>query len=139
MFDNVTNKDDKRRMEIFETYGATIDKKWYLNDNEYDILKYYGLTAEALDTLIEEHFADENERQNSAPTIGTIRKFLHAHPSFTAHGYIVTPNREDYRVSIEGVESDKSTPEEIKAFTKIFHRADDFVIGGDGSCYCWYD
>lgn len=136
MFANVTNKDDVRRREIIQEKGI-IDYR-YFNDGKYDILRYERLTGDALDTLIKEGFADEDEQQNACPCIREINKFIHEHPNFTAHGYIVTPERPDYRVSIEGVWGEDCDERDKEDFIRIFRRADDFTING-GVCYCWFD
>lgn len=138
MFDNVTNKDDARRQEIITEHGGNIMTKYVSEDGRYDILPYDNLTGDALDTLIKEGFADEDEQQNSCPCIREINAFLHAHPNFTAHGYIVTPERSDYRVSIEGVSGTECCLEDTEDFIRLFRRADDFTINGD-ECYCWFD
>ena len=137
MFDNVTNKDDARRHEIIESCGGIIMDGWS-DSKGYDIKYYEGLTAAGLDTLIKEGFADEDEQQNSCPCIRAIYKFIHEHPHFTAHGYIVTPRRADYRVSIEGVTGEECNAEDIHDFVEMFRRADDFIIEG-GHCHCWFD
>ena len=137
MFNNVTNKDDARRQAIIKECGGTIKDGWSNRDG-YDILYYDGLTAAGLDTLIKEGFADEDEQQNSCPCIRDINKFIHEHPNFTAHGYIITPRRADYRVSIEGVDGRECNSTDVEDFTQMFRGADDFTIFGC-HCYCWFD
>lgn len=137
MYANVTNMNDKRRHEIIEECGGTIRDGWS-DSKGYDIKYYEGLTAAGLDTLIKERFADNNECQNCCPCIKEINKFLHEHPNFTAHGYIVTPRRPDYRVSIEGVEGKDCNAKDIEDFIDLFGDADDLTVEG-GVCYCWFD
>lgn len=138
MFENITNRNDTERMNIIEENGGTIDKRHIGKDGQYDILRYEGLNVEGLRLLLEKGFADPEERQNCAPPIQDIYDFMCQHPGFTAHGYIVTPNRADYRVSIEGVECCDYDSSDAEAFSALFHDADDFVVE-DGNLYCWYD
>ena len=116
--------------------------------DKYDILYYDELTAAGLHALLKKKYADPDERQNSAPDIATIFRFLQEHPNFTCHGYIVTPKRSDCRVSVEGVEGVNCSPEDISDFALTFRRADEFrITTGDDDypecdgirCYCWYD
>ena len=126
------NKDDNRRQEIM---GLEVD--W---DKQPcgGTAGYQDLDVEQLMTLIEEKFAEPEEAQNEAPTIQEIYDFMSLHTDFVAHGYIVSPNRSDYRVSIEGVRLDrKPTQEELQDFTTLFRHADEFDIGD--TCYCWFD
>lgn len=149
VFPRVYNRDDKKRQEIISTYGNLFDRgslrdsaKGFIKD--YDLLYYAGLTAEGLKLLIEKGYADPEDRQNSAPSIGEFLEFMKAHPRFGAHGYIVTPERDDYRVSVEGLSCCGADIEDIVAFTNEYAHADEFSIDqseeGEGYvCRCWYD
>lgn len=137
MFDNVTNKDDARRQQIITENGGVFGNG-IETDRGYDLKYYSGLNVEGLELLLKEGFADPEERQNCAPSIQDIYEFMQQCPGFTAHGYIVTPDRNDYRVSIEGVECGDYSMSDLKLFASLFHDADDFTVE-DGYLYCWYD
>ena len=125
------NKDDNRRQEILG-----IDVDWM--ERRGGTASIDNVTVEQLKLLIDEKFADPEECQNDAPSIQDIYDFMENYPEFVAHGYIVSPNRTDYRVSLEGVKLErKPTPDELQDFTTLFRHADTFDIV-DG-CYCWFD
>jgi len=103
------------------------------------IEKFSGLDIGRLDALMSAGHADPLERQNDAPSTAEFRNFLAANPRFTVHGYVVSPDRHDYRLSIEGAQLDMDpTPQERAAFVAMFSFADEFVATDD-RLYCWYD
>ena len=125
------NKNDKERQRILGIEG-----------NDYSMggtTRIRELTLAQLDELLEKNFADPEDAQNNAPTFQEIRDFIAAHPDFVAHGYAVSPERYDYRVSLEGIKLDrKPTEEELRDFVNFFRYADEFECEEDG-CYAWYD
>ena len=105
----------------------------------YDIYHFQGLTLEKLELLFKENFIDGDDAQDSAPTAQEILEFMRANPRFTCHGYAVTIERSDYRVSIEGVSlEEKVTEADRENFTNLFRHADEFSCSSSG-CYCWFD
>ena len=147
IFPAITNLDDERRQAIIRENGGEIRCGWRGQQNDkgvfvdYDILPFRGLTAKGMATLISEGFADSEDAQNCAPTYKEIMDFIEVHPDFTAHGYIVTPERDDYRVTVEGVAGYTDDCGEERAFAKMFRRADEYECNehGDGYCRAWYD
>ena len=124
------NMNDKRRHEI-----VGLD----FSDEKYDLKRIDNITADKLQILIDEKFADPTDCQNSAPSIADILEFLKANKGFSAHGYIITPKRNDYRVSLEGVDKRGDiSVEDRQAFTDMFRMADEFTCDSN-SCHCWYD
>ncbi len=127
-------------------YNKDWEKRDELISGEADIEKYrWGgiyhfkeMNVDTLKALLDEHFADPEEQQNDAPCIKDIYDFMVDHPGFTAYGYVVSPERHDYRVSIEGVDGTyaEKDMETIKDFTDLFRYADEFDIE---NLYCWYD
>ena len=111
-------------------------------ESEYlgGVRHYSGLNLKDLNKLIKLGYADLDEEQNFAPTIGEFRQFMEEHHGYTAHGYVVSPNRDDFRVSIEGIEKDTGyeTAEELEDFISMFRHADEFNVSKTGM-YCWYD
>jgi len=106
--------------------------------SDYSLFSFDNLGSAKLEALIELGFADPEDNQNDSPTIGEILKFLKANPSFTAHGYAVTPERDDYRISIEGVEGHTGDEQQISEFIKMFGDANEFSAKR-GKQYAWYD
>ena len=101
----------------------------------FERLPYY-----VLEGLIEDGFADPNETQNYSPCIYEFLMFMKKHPMFMAHGYTVSPYRDDYRVTIEGVRYDGDVmdldKETIVDFVELARGADELDI----RCpYCWWD
>ena len=127
------NKDWKRRDEIIKSGRGKRE------DGTYDVYHFDGMTLKTLELLFKENFIDATEMQNCAPSCGTIFEFMKANKRFTCHGYAVSPERIDYRVSIEGVKlTKKPTEAEKDNFVETFRMADEFTCNANG-CYCWYD
>ena len=104
------------------------------------VRSFSGLNLSKLNKLIYLGYADPDEAQNCAPTIGEFKEFMADYPKYTAHGYTVSPKRNDFRVSIEGIEKDTGyeTAEELEDFISMFRHADEFNVSKTGM-YCWYD
>ncbi|TNH28330.1 hypothetical protein FHG89_15300 [Micromonospora orduensis] len=67
------------------------------------IASFDDLDVGELAELLELRFVDPYDRQNAAPTVWEIFRFLCAHPDVRAAGYVVSLDREDYRTSIESI------------------------------------
>ena len=103
------------------------------------IRHFNGLNYKSLCILIGTGFADPEERQNESPSIREIAAFMMKYPAFTAHGYTVSFDRDDYRISIEGVdgsEAELNNVQMIKDFIELFGNADE--LNAD-NLYCWFD
>jgi len=124
------NRDVKRRNKLL---GISEDTEWFGG-----VAYFKDLDVETLKILLDEKFADPDDCQNAAPSIGQIYDFMQEYPKFKAHGYAVVETRFDYRISIEGVTAEDVEPEELAAFAKMFHDADDF-IATRWLCHCWFD
>ncbi len=104
----------------------------------YDVFRFEGLSYKDLLTCIKKGWADPEETQNSSPSIQELADFLKDNPAFKAHGYVVSPRREDRRISLEGVKAYKRpSPRSVQAFLKMFRQADecDVVM----PYRAWYD
>ena len=77
---------------------------------------------------------------NSCPGVQDLfLPFLQRHPDFTAHGYAVSKERQDSRITIEGIEcAAPMTIETVIDFANSFRRADDFSLSSSNA-RCWYD
>lgn len=126
------NRDTKRRNEILG-----IKNEQYTGS----CMSVYGITLDSLNQLIEEEFIDLNESQNYSPTTEEIRDFMAAHSNYDikAYGYMITPNRSDYRVTLEGIEyAGEVTMDLAIDFVNMFRGADEFDLTENGFS-CWYD
>ena len=109
-----------------------------LSEEDDDCANFDGLSPAVLKDLLDLKFADPKEhKQENAPTTREFLKFMLAHPGFTAHGYVISIKRSDYRVTIEGCEGPVTEPQAIIDFATTFRLADNFEID-NGSGYCWY-
>lgn len=125
------NQKDRRRCALLNITGT------YVNGG---IEHFDNLSADTLQTLIDEGFADPDDTQNNSPSLQEILDFIREYPDFKAHGYAVSPERSDYRVSLEGVEGTVYRPSDaFSAFVETFDGADTFEISKSGNCYAWYD
>lgn len=111
----------------------------------YDPEKYKGgcrsfnyLTKKDLKWLIDNNFIRLDEAQNNAPTVEAFYEFLKENNGYFVHGYTVSPDRSDYRVSIEGLHRDTpiETVDEIKAFVMFARWAEELDLD---TGYCWWD
>ena len=126
------NRDIKTRDEVL--FGKYNPDRYHFGG----IARFEGLDVETLKWLLEHNFADPDETQNDSPTIEEFLDFMERHPEFTAHGYAVTDKRDDYRISIEGVETNETPAdrETIFDFMGWFRFADELQLDPP---YCWYD
>jgi len=117
------------------------------NPEDYDGLtkRFEGMTIATAEALIAQGFLDPKETQNNSPTVREFIDFAkdHLDADFRFHGYVVGPEREDCRVSFEGIESnnDEISRETLLDFAKMFlveYPADDTDVGYE-RLYCWYD
>jgi len=126
-----TKIDYKRRDEL--VIGAALEP------DSYDVFRFDGLMAHHLTKLIEEGFADPNDQQNEAPKIYEFAKLMRKWPMWRAHGYMVTPLRDDCRISLEGIRYKGKIPAEMRDdFVAYFGHADDFDNEKD-YLYAWFD
>jgi hypothetical protein len=121
--------DDKRRCELL---GIKPD---YTCGG---ITPFKGLSAANFKALIDEGFLDPHGAQNYSPEAHEFLSFIEEHPHFTAHGYAVSPERGDCRVSIEGIQGNVArTSRAFFDFIDRFRDADEFEVVPE--CYAWYD
>lgn len=127
------NKDIKRRDEII--FG-----EYKPDDYKFGGVKQFsGLPLETLKLLIEEGFLDPEDCQNNSPSAEEFMNFIEQHPDFTAHGHAVDSTRDDYGVTIEGIELFGARSRETeREFVMFSQHADDFVFN-DKALFCWWD
>jgi len=140
---NDLNKDYKtRNLIIFGEVELSAALKTFHRDPLNwmgGIARFENLSLSQLKELIDNNFIDLEDCQNSSPSVGEFYEFMKSNPKFTAHGYAVSHERSDYRVSIEGVSCNKPyTKKELADFVHLCRRVDDLVIE-DKKLYSWWD
>ena len=109
-------------------------------DEKYDCMAFAGMTREALQVCLDKGWTTKDEAQNSAPNVGEILDFLKDNPAFKAHGYVVTAERQDARISVEGVQASGAPAEQVQEFINMFRHADNFDASLEsGDCFAWFD
>lgn len=105
-------------------------------------LRYFDtLTLNQIDQFDELGVLDMDERQNDSPTIGEMIDFLRARETdgWYVHGYCISPERDDFRITFEGVGKNSApSRKDIIDFITLFRWADEFYVDDDG-LRCWYD
>ena len=103
-------------------------------------LHFEGLSKDKLQELVNKGFADPKECQNSSPSIQEFLQIGEISNKVTFHGYLVSPDRQDYRASIEGIDADDLTVDELLLLIKEVHYADEFDFDKEkGSIRAWWD
>lgn len=128
------NRDHERRDALLAPYAGAQGGCIY---------SFSEVPLETLEVLFEEGFIDPEDAQNFAPTAGEFLEMLRAVPTLTVHGYAVSHEREDYRVSIEGVAGTVPTLTALDILTD--YRADEATTETDlatpdlTNIYLWWD
>jgi hypothetical protein len=103
-------------------------------------LRYFrGLPLPVLEELITHGFVDRGDWNDCPGVDAAFLPFMRRNPEFAAHGYAVDWDRDDVRISIEGVQ--KLAPlskTELIDFINTFNGADEVQVT-EQSAYCWYD
>ncbi len=114
---------------------AGVDVEWGVDD--------LGGTAEisvgrdTVDRLLQERFLSPDEYHNEGPTAWDIFRFMCDHPGASAVGYVVSPERPDYRTTLVGLSVDG--PFDVDRFDELCDGADSAErVGGSGG-FCWFD
>ena len=116
----------------------------------YDFDKYLGgcrhfegVGILELEALLDAGFLDPEETQNGSPTVREMMSFVRhcdVPTDWEFEGYAISPERDDYRVTIEGLyyNGTNLTLDELLAFTNEFHWADEFEVAYDYA-RAWWD
>jgi hypothetical protein len=111
------------------------DPKKYLGG----VRHYENLDIGKLRWLKMKKFLKPEEKQNYAPTIDEFMKFMGKYPKVKAHGYVVSLNRSDYRISIEGLMFTGIISHQLqKDFVELCRQADEFRME-DCHLFAWWD
>lgn len=129
------NKDYKKRNEIIFGDDDVDSKDNWLGGTR----RFESLDLEQLELLIKNKFIDLEECQNCSPSVADFRDFMKQYPEVMAHGYAVSHNRDDYRVSLEGLWFRGNVSKKMLLdFVHLCRHADEFVTGDD-ELYAWWD
>lgn len=124
-----TNKQNKERLSIL---GISTDNE------SGGIAHFENLDYEKLRELVTKGYADVDDKQNEAPTLGQFLQFMQKFPEFKAHGYVVSNDRRDRRISIEGLEGNTQDGVALDEFEDFCGNADEFECQ-NGHCRSWWD
>ena len=126
-------KNEPKRDEII--FGS-YDKEAYSGG----IRQFEEMTYNTLKQLIDEGFVDLEERQNCAPTIKELMDFAEkwGKESYRFGGYVVSADRDDYRVSIDTFTKNCEFESfaERDAFADLANEADELDLD---YAYAWWD
>lgn len=127
------------RLNQNQTLRDRILDPFFTQSYDGGIRRFENVTYYVLHQLFNEGFVDPDGTQNYSPTNKEFLDFLKTHKeNFSAHGYVVSNNREDYRVSIEGLSGSNPTKEDIIDFTNLCRSAEEFEASSS-YLYSWWD
>ena len=118
------------------------------NPPEHYDCKRFTCEKEKIETLVKEGFLDPKEYQNCSPT---TQDFLDYTEGFEDYGietkftcYVIEPERDDTRVTIEGVNFivPETAYDQVAYIVEVFHDADVFTVEHAWSNYyihTWWD
>jgi hypothetical protein len=132
------NRDWQRRNTILQPFLRT-DGPFAEFDGAADIIFFQGVPVGVVGQLLEERYLDPDRRQNDSPTSSEFFAFLRRHPEVLAHGYATSIEREDYRVTIEGVSYRGTVSGSLRRDAEqLFRGADEFRLEANG-LFVWFD
>lgn len=110
------------------------------SDTMGGIKPFEQLTLGELERLVKEGLINLEDKQNDAPSVEEFLDFMRKHDVASAHGYVVENEREDRRVSIEGLMIARQyvTCELFRDFVELCRFADEFN-DDDNGLYSWWD
>ena len=106
------------------------------------ICQFDNLHFKMATELVRRGFLPPEDKQNEAPTAQEFIDFMKQHDpdNWTLIGYAVSPTREDVRVSIEGIRSDRPLLDhDMVDFLRTFRDADKLIAEDGQPVFCWYD
>lgn len=129
----------KELNQDIETRDKMIYGKYRPNKYKFGNICYFKeMPLKVLSWLFEQNYIDPNCSKGKAPTSEQILDFLSYYPEYSAHGFTVNIDDENYGVYIEGVEKGEtsSSVEEFKDFMSLFSACDSF---NEKTMYCWFE
>lgn len=127
------NKDYVSRDKILK-----LNVDWQ-KDKTGGIKEFEEIDVKTFETLLVQKYIDPSDSQNESPTAKEFFQFMCKYPSIKAYGYAVSPKRNDYRVTIEGIYvlNKDITPNLKKDFMEFCKSADE--ISTDEGLSSWWD
>lgn len=119
------NKDQTQRDKIL--------KPFYDKSNEEFLggcKRFNKVPLKILKKLLEEKFLDPEDKHNDAHAVEEFIEFMRGQPGITAMGYAISADRDDYRISIDGIETDNPSAD----FNEFCCGADELT-----DTYAWWD
>ena len=129
------NADIKRRDEIL--FGSFNPSMYLLGG-----IRHFETDRSTIEKLIDEGFADPDERQNDSPSIKEFLEYTEDHDLITFSGYAVSGDRHDYRVTIEQINAVIDDPDTLTKFVELFRYADELnleYVDGGYNMRAWWD
>lgn len=131
-FSGLNNDVDTRDIILF---GEGYNSEKYFGGSR----SFTGIGAEELRALMELEFIDPEDGTSYGPTNKDMYDFVNAYDGCVCFGYAISPERRDYRVTIEGISYKGNVSiDMMEEFINEFRFADDFICNRN-ELYCWYD
>ena len=103
------------------------------------IMHFDNMDYDTLQWMVDNRFADPEERQNDGPTINRFLHYLKEHPNFRATGYVVDKGRSDYRLSVDAITATNLSDDDMQFFMEVFARwSDEFEVSPEYA-RAWWD
>lgn len=139
---NITEEQVENIIKVIEREGAIVDAQQPRNYRHFE-----KLNPATLKQLIEQNLAHPREAQNRAPSLQELSEL---HRRARLHGYLITGDREDRRISVEGAEctfdvSNETEKRELVDWLNTYSAADEFTASCDDNSpniihiRFWYD
>jgi hypothetical protein len=104
-----------------------------------DMQRFERLPLFVLKELIEGDFVDMGSWNNCPGVEQLFLPLMEKHPSYCAHGYVISHDRADKRITVEGLETScELSTDDLADFFLTFKGADTLRFL-NGVAYCWYD
>jgi len=103
--------------------------------------RFDRLSLNSAKDLVNLGLLDLADRQNDSPEARDMLDFVEDHgDGWYVHGYVISPTRDDCRVTLEGVgySGEPLSMDDLLDFVDAFRFADEFEVGKE-SAWCWYD
>jgi len=137
-------KGKKKESIDFEEREQIVFHRHYDPANYKDggICKFTNLNYSTVKKLTSRGYLDPTDYFNSSPEVCEFVSFVEEHNpgNWFFHGYVVSAERDDTRVTIEGIGSYAPIKsDDLVDFLNFFRLADEITAEKFKPVYCWYD
>jgi len=137
-------KGKKKESINFEEREQIVFNRHYdpANYDDGGICKLEKISYTTVKKLLEKGYLFPDSSCDCGPEVSEFVSFVEEHnpDNWYFHGYVVSANRRDTRVTIEGIGSFKPLdPDSLIDFLQYFRIADEIMDEKDQPVYCWYD